>query len=233
MQDEQRPPEEQPPTPDDQPAETEQVPATEQSTAADQPAAPEAPPPMPAAGETVADARERSGRRRAILVGLAAAIVVGAAAFFAGRETVDVQAAEERGFDRGQAEATRELRPGNPRYKLIYDRGYKAGRAAGLREGSQAGAGRGAENGRQVSLVTGGEQEPLQGDEESIQAGAEAALGGFTDWDTGVFYVVTVTSGQGGVPFRIEGRRKLETSQRYAVCERSETSLCREPIPQR
>jgi hypothetical protein len=175
-----------------------------------------------------------SGRRVLIAIAVVAAVVAAVAGYVVGRSAADAPGAGERGFDRGRAAGLREYAPGSPRYDAINQRGYKAGRAAGLRAGVRQGEREGPEQGRRATLDSGDAQGfELTGDPGAIEAGANSALGGFSAWQTGPFYLVRMEDGADGVPYRIQARRLLVADQRYALCAESPTDLCTEPVPGR
>jgi len=175
-----------------------------------------------------------SGRRVLIAIAVVAAVVAGVTGYLIGRSAADAPGAGERGFERGQATALRQFAPGRPRYDAIYQRGYRSGRTAGLRAGVRQGEREGPEQGRQANLDSGDAQGfELEGETADIQAGADSALGGFSAWQTGPFYLVRMESGADGVPYRIQARRLLVADQRYALCAESPTDVCTEPVPGR
>jgi hypothetical protein len=172
-----------------------------------------------------------SSNRTALVLAAALGIAVVAVAFyFIGRQTADAPGAEQRGFERGQAAATRELRPGNPRYDRIYNLAFRAGHAAGRAAGLRAGRLQGAEKGRKVGFEKGKAIGTLTGDREGIRAGAQAALGGFDDWESGVYYIVKLVPGEEDLNFRIDSRKKMDPKLRYAICADNDTDVCTEPI---
>lgn len=175
-----------------------------------------------------------SNRRVLIAVAVVAAVVAALAGYLFGRSSADAPGAGERGFERGRAAALRQYAPGSPRYDAIYQRGYRAGRTAGLTAGVRQGEREGPEQGRKATLDSGDAQAfELEGDPGTIEAGANSALGGFSAWQTGPFYLVRMEDGADGVPYRIAARRLLVADQRYALCAESRTDVCTEPVPGR
>ncbi len=71
-----------------------------------------------------------------------------------------------------------------------------------------------------------------QGQAQGTQEGASAALGGFTQWDNGTFYVVTTAAGQQAeVPTVISSRVPMASNTYYSPCESDPTTLCTFPRP--
>jgi hypothetical protein len=87
----------------------------------------------------------------------------------------------------------------------------------------------GAERGRKVGFERGQKAGQLQGQRQGIVSGANAALGQFTDWQPGSFYIVKFGTGTGGVPFVIDSRTQMSSSERYAICANNPGDICTEP----
>jgi hypothetical protein len=165
------------------------------------------------------------GGSNRVVIGLVAVLVIAAVAvgfYFIGKSAADDQAAEDRGVEKGQAEFAK----GTPGYQRIYAAGVVAGRTAGKRTGEVAGA----ERGRKVGFEKGQKAGQLQGEQQGITSGANAALGQFTDFQTGSFYIVKFGTGTGGVPFVIDSRTQMSNDERYAICANNPGDLCTEPI---
>jgi hypothetical protein len=165
------------------------------------------------------------GGSNRVVIGLVAVLVLAAVAvgfYFIGKAAADEKAAEQRGVDKGEAEFDK----GTPGYQRIYE----AGRAAGEQSGRTQGAVVGAERGRKVGFEKGQKVGQLQGEREGIESGATAALGGFTDWQPGSFYIVKFGTGTGGVPFVIDSRTQMSSDERYAICKNNPGDICTEAI---
>jgi hypothetical protein len=170
----------------------------------------------------------RGSRRPAVLAVLALLAIAGAAVgfYFVGRSSADTAGARAEGRRQGEAR----FAPGTARYRQIYTRGFDAGRTAGVREGRVEGRRQGAEAGRKLGLDKGRQIGKLQGQRQGIVSGAKAALGGFTDWQTGAFYLVRFAAGAQGVPFRIDSRKLMASNRRYAICANDPAAVCTQPI---
>ena len=83
---------------------------------------------------------------------------------------------------------------------------------------------------RKVGFERGQKVGQLQGQRQGIQSGANAALGGFTDWQPGSFYIVKFGTGTGGVPFVIDSRKQMSSDERYAICANNPGDICTAPI---
>jgi hypothetical protein len=166
-----------------------------------------------------------SGGSNRAVIGLVAVLVLAAVAvgfYFIGKAAADDQAAENRGVQKGEAK----FEKGTAGYNAIYE----AGRAAGEKAGTQTGEVAGAERGRKVGFEKGQKAGQLQGERQGIESGATAALGGFTDWQAGSFYIVKFGTGTGGVPFVIDSRTQMSSDERYAICKINPGDVCTEPI---
>ena len=164
-------------------------------------------------------------RNRAALVAgvLVALVAVGVGGYFVGKAVADAPAAKREGREQGRGEATRDYAPGQPRYRAIYDAGYAAGRARGQAAGQQAGQRAGEQQGERVGFQRG----RAQGDAEGEAEGARAALGGFTDWQTGSLYVVSFTANpQPDIPFAIVQRHQMQSGRLYEPCPQNNQQLC-------
>jgi hypothetical protein len=170
-----------------------------------------------------------SDRSRAWLyVVLALLAVAGAAVgfYFIGRSSADAAGAKAEGKREGAALYAKN----SPRYRAIYQAGFAAGRKEGFSSGKLEGRLQGAEKGRKLGLEKGKQIGQLQGERKGIVSGASAALGGFTDWQTGSFYVVKFAPGKQGVPFVIDSRKQMDTKLRYAICSNNPADVCTETI---
>jgi hypothetical protein len=163
------------------------------------------------------------GSNRAVIGLVAALLLAGVAVgfYFIGKAAADDKAAENRGLDKGRAEFAQ----GTPGYQKI----FAAGQAQGQQAGRQQGVKVGAERGRKVGFERGQKAGQLQGQRQGIVSGANAALGQFTDWQPGSFYIVKFGTGTGGVPFVIDSRTQMSSSERYAICANNPGDICTEP----
>jgi hypothetical protein len=171
----------------------------------------------------------KGSSNRAVGYGALALLAIAGAAvgfYFIGRSSADTGAARREGRQQGEALYAK----GTPRYQRIYNTGYQAGQIAGLRAGRAQGRRQGAESGTKLGLDKGRQIGTLQGERKGIAAGAKAALGGFTDWQTGAFYIVRFAIGAQGVPFRIDSRKLMAGNLRYAICSSDPSSVCTERI---
>jgi hypothetical protein len=159
----------------------------------------------------------------AVLLGLAGAGVGG---YFVGKSAADASKAEKRGEASGRAAEAALYAPGRPRYQAIYNKGFVAGQRAGRQVGVRVGA----EQGTKVGFERGEKVGVLQGERRGIVAGATAALGGFTDWQVGSWYIVKFAVGANGVPFAIDSRQQMAPNERYAICTNNPADVCSEPI---
>jgi hypothetical protein len=171
------------------------------------------------------------GARRSrtwLYVVLALLAVAGAAVgfYFVGRSSADASGAKAEGKREGAALYAKN----SPRYRAIYQAAFAAGRKEGFSSGRLEGRRQGAETGRKLGLDKGKAIGQLQGERKGIVSGATAALGGFTDWQVGDFYIVKFASGGQGVAFRVDSRKLMESNLRYAICENNPGDVCTERI---
>ena len=104
-----------------------------------------------------------------------------------------------------------------------HDAGYSAGRTAGYADGLQAGELLGLAEGRALqdgAALPASSQQPVR---EAFAAGYDAgAADVFAGYDGGWLlstpYVVTLTRGTGGTPYRIASRTALEPGTTYRLC---------------
>jgi hypothetical protein len=185
----------------------------------------EVPPATPAPPGAGADA----DRSRAWLYVLLAVLAVAGAAvgfYFVGRSSADTAGARAKGKREGEALYAKN----SPRYRAIYQAAFAAGRKEGIGTGRLQGRRQGAETGRKLGLDQGKAIGQLQGERKGIVSGATAALGGFTDWQPGSFYVVKFANGKLGVPFAVDSRKLMASNLRYAICANNPGDVCTEPV---
>jgi hypothetical protein len=160
-----------------------------------------------------------------VIIGIVAVLLIAAVAvgfYFIGKAAADDKAAEDKGVDKGRAEFVQ----GTPGYQRIFAAGVAAGNKAGKRTGEKAGA----EAGKKVGFESGQKVGQLQGERQGIQSGANAALGGFSDWEPGSFYIVKFGTGSNGVSFVIDSRTQMSSDERYAICANNPGDICTEAI---
>jgi hypothetical protein len=165
-----------------------------------------------------------SGGNNRVIIGVVAVLVLAAVAvgfYFIGKAAADDKAAEDKGVDKGRAEFAQ----GTPGYQRIFAAGVAAGNKAGKRTGERVGA----ERGKKVGFESGQKVGQVQGERQGVTNGATAALGGFTDWQPGSFYIVKFGTGSNGVPFVIDSRTQMSSSERYAICANNPADICTEP----
>jgi hypothetical protein len=169
----------------------------------------------------------RGGSRVALILGvLLALVVVGVAAYFGGKASADADGAKRDGERAGRAAEAAAYAPGTSRYQAIYRRGLAAGTTAGRRAGERTGA----ERGRKIGFDRGKRVGDLQGERQGIVSGSNAALGGFTDWTPGAYYIVKFGTGANGVAYAIDSRRQMSQAERYAICANNPGDVCTQPI---
>lgn len=93
-----------------------------------------------------------------------------------------------------------------------YNRGLYAGQAEGVRYG----------RGLQATLAVPGERQAF---DAGYVAGENDAFGGYDGgWETGLPYVVVVSTGTNGVTYRFASRTPMQSGVTYSLCGRA---LCR------
>jgi flagellar biosynthesis/type III secretory pathway protein FliH len=172
------------------------------------------------------------GPNRAVLITVAVLVLAGVAvgAYFIGRSAADADAAEERGVEKGRQAVSAQYERGAAGYERIYQAGFRAGQQSGERAGQARGEAEGAERGRRAGVQQGERVGRLEGERQGIEEGAQAALGGFTAWEAGAWYVVKYATGQQGVPYAVSARHQMSTNDRYAICADNPANICTEPI---
>jgi len=132
------------------------------------------------------------------------------------------------GYFFGRSQGEKQYDPGTAGYQKIYQAGYAQGRSGG----EASGAAKGKQEGLAAGTKAGLEKGQSQGQAQGTQEGAAAALGGFTQWDNGTFYVVTTAAGQQAeVPTVISSRVPMASNTYYSPCESDPTTLCTFPRP--
>jgi hypothetical protein len=174
--------------------------------------------------------QESSNRSRIIAAAVLAVAVVAVAFYFIGRAVANPSGEYAKGVQDGREDERARFERGKPGYQRIYLTGYRAGRDAGLKTGETRGERLGAERGEKAGFERGERVGALRGDQEGITAGGRAALGGFSDWETGTLYVVQVGPGEQGLAFRVVSRHEMLDDRRYALCADDPGQLCSRPI---
>jgi hypothetical protein len=180
---------------------------------ASSPSSPSTPPP----GQ-----QERSRTALIVFLLLLLAAAVGVACFFIGRSSADTSGKESQ----AAADVRAEYKPGRPGYDAIYHKGKAAGIKVGVKTGQQQGQATGEQQGKQVGLQQGTAQGQAQGDATGVKNGANAALGGFSSWNTNELYIVNIDNGQGNVPFAITSRQPMQEGVSYSLCQNDPQNLC-------
>lgn len=180
-------------------------------------------------------AARRRGALAAGLAGAALALAGGGYALHAAAEDSGYRDGYTAGHGAGERQTLARYDRGTPAYRAIYVRGQASGRKqgerAGERQGERVGERAGERHGEQVGFEHGRQVGLARGEQDGAAAGAQAALGGFGDWQEGEYYVVSVQpGGQAGVPYRIATRTTVEPLTDYRLCERNESKLCSLPV---
>lgn len=190
----------------------------------------------------------KSQRLQWAMGALLLALLVGALGFYLGSNTS--KSAQKEGYDlglrRGKESARDEFKPGSRGYNDIYQAGVKEGEQKGSKQGQlagrQAGLRTGREQGREavnqeleestaIPFDPALESDPPQGDQQTVSSAANAALGGFFDWQASSLYVVRVEEGQGDLPFQVTERTTIDNGSFYRLCANDQAALCRVPFP--
>jgi hypothetical protein len=144
-------------------------------------------------------AAEQKKRKQQLGILSAVGVVLIVAAFFGGK------AIEKKNYD-----------PGKDGYNAIYAQGAAAGGAAGKKAGEKSGKEKGVAEGTEEGQKAG----QLEGETEGQKSGASAALGGFSDWDTGVPYATIFEHGPSEeIPFAIKSRTLFQPGTLYKICD--------------
>jgi hypothetical protein len=182
------------------------------------------PPASPSAGPPPADQPEDKPNRMPWVVAglLLLAVGVGVACFFIGKSSADTSQKETEAAAKVQLKYT----PGHSGYEEIYNKGKEAG----LKEGKAQGQAQGQQKGKEIGLQQGTKAGQAQGNAEGVKSGANAALGGFSSWDTNGLYIVNVDPGA-DVPYAISSRQQMQENVGYRLCADDPSNLCQIPIP--
>ena len=180
---------------------------------------PDAPPPQPAQG----------GSSTPWIIALAVVLIIAAAVgfYFIGKNAADTSTKESAAASRVRAE----YQPGQPAYQAIYAKGKARGVVVGTARGQKAGQAAGEQQGKQLGLEQGTAAGQAQGDATGVKNGANAALGGYPNWDTGTLYIVNMDPGTGNVPFVINSRHVMTPGNNYRICQGTTDQLCAVALP--
>lgn len=152
------------------------------------------------------------------------ALVIGAGGGYAIGHSKGSDSGKEDGIAQGKAEEAAKYEAGQPAYRTIYN----AGRVVGATRGQRRGDIEGLREGKKVGFEQGKKVGIADGEKEGAAAGANAALGGLSDWENGALYVVTMGPGN-GVPTAITARHLMEPGNNYKLCKSDPQKLCESP----
>lgn len=157
------------------------------------------------------------------------AFVIAAVAGYAFGHSKGEDSGQSSGKSAGEAAEQAKYEPGKPAYEAIFDAGRKQGRAEGVKvglvRGTRAGLRRGAREGKKVGYEEGDKVGISTGQKQGVTQGANAALGGLSEWQVGDLYVVTVEQGD-GVPFTVTRRHLMEPDMNYKLCKNDPQEAC-------
>lgn len=134
------------------------------------------------------------------------------------------------GKSQGENSKADEYKAGASGYDAIYQSGFTAGKTEGEQAGTAAGETAGQQTGKAEGEKAGFEKGKAQGEAQGTAAGASAALGGLTSWDTTAHYIVRVAGGPSDeVPYVISTRTQMQAGDSYALCASDPTVVCVKP----
>jgi hypothetical protein len=197
-------------------------------------------PPPPPSNYTPTPAPQR---QPLIIAGIAvAAILALAVAFTVGRISADTSGAEQQGKAAGaaaeRAALLAEFEEGGAGYEQIFETGFAAGAEEGKTQGLKQGEKKGKEAG-----VKQGKKEQAKKDEvaktkaqqQSAKRAYDEAMGGYSDWSNGGFYVIQIKNRTGEtakwVPTTIAQHLDMREGFLYGICENEPNQICRYPNP--
>ena len=170
---------------------------------------------------------------KSIAIGAVLALVLGVVGFFVGSS---VKASD---YEKGKSG-----------YEKIYAEGYSAGQAAGNAAGQQAGQAKGVKLGTAQGLQTGRKAGELIGEKEGekkgeqvgyangykegfaagVGKGSQAALGGLSNWENNVPYIVELDpSPVSGVAQQVYSRTLMKADTSYFLCPGG-NAACSQPL---
>jgi hypothetical protein len=152
------------------------------------------------------------------------ALVIGAGGGYAIGHSKGSDSGKADGIAQGKAEEAAKYEQGKPAYVTIFN----AGRVVGARRGERRGDIRGLRVGRKVGFEQGKNVGIKDGEQEGAVTGANAALGGLSNWENGTLYIVTAEPGN-GVPTAITARHQMVAGNNYKLCKSNPSTLCESP----
>lgn len=199
-------------------------------------------PPGATPGDTPPAGTDGEGTRLSIGAVIAIAVAVlaiaGVGGYLIGHSEGE-KSGDTKGYDdgiaAGKAQVEAEYERGGPGYREIFDAGKQLGLAQGKAQGEKTGRAEGKAQGKRVGFEQGERQGVRQGvatgQAEGVRQGAAAVLGGFDNWTTGAYYVITMTgSDEAGVPYAISSRTQLQPGTDYHLCNSGGSqTLCESP----
>jgi hypothetical protein len=169
----------------------------------------------------------------ALVAGL---VVAGVAGYLIGHSKGE-DSGKKSGEKAGQTDVADQYVVGAPGYQRIYaagrNAGIKKGTRAGLRTGTKLGFARGRKQGTAAGIKQGtavGFQKGKAvgvdiGDQQGEVNGANAALGGFSDWSSGALYVVSGAP-SGSLAYALNNRYLMAPGINYRLCTANSQKLC-------
>lgn len=190
-----------------------------------------------ATGSPVASSSSGGGlaTKTAILAGVLVLLVGGVGGYMVGKssgeksgEKSGESAGYDSGYKKGSADIQAQYAKGQPGYKRIYDEGYSAGRKSGKTTGEAQGKRKGEEVGYEEGQKAGQQQGEKQGKVKGEEQAYSLALGGYSTWQPGLPYLVSVQStGQQAVPYGVNVRHAMEAGYDYYICSSGKYGVCR------
>jgi hypothetical protein len=156
-------------------------------------------------------------------IAVAVLVVAGLGGYFIGHSSGDdsgQKSGYDKGFTAGQEQVHAQYRPGQQAYETIYEKGKADGVAEGTRQGQAEGQRTGEAQGQRVGFEQGQRQGVTTGEADGVRQGAAAVLGGFSTWDDGAFYIITMRPSETeGVGYEITSRTQLQPDTDYKLCD--------------
>jgi hypothetical protein len=156
------------------------------------------------------------------------ALVIGAGGGYALGHSKGSDSGKEDSIAQGKAEEAAKYEAGTPAYRKIYNAGRTVGAVRGERRGDREGLRIGEREGKKVGFQKGEKVGIAEGERQGAVSGANAALGGLGDWESGTLYIVTTGAGS-GVPTAITARHQMEPGNNYKLCKNNPQKLCESP----
>ncbi len=194
-------------------------------------------PPVP----SQADERRTLGLPAVAGIAVAVLVIAGVVGYLIGHSGGDDSgktSGYRAGLAAGQAQVQANFARGAPGYRAIFTAGQVAGQAQGQRNGEAAGQRSGEAAGQKVGFEQGQQVGVKSGQRRGVQEGAAAALGGFEDWTSGDFYIVTTSAGSksSGLSTVVATRKTIEPGTNYRLCQSTDaggastSELCQSPV---